>query len=173
MPDDLLDAERIRQYVAEVAAELPDLARPLTIVLVGGAFMAWHDLRASTRDVDSASRLDTALVEAVERVAARHGLAPKWLNDAAAGFRPATLLDDECEVLVTSDRLRVLGAPYDQVFLMKLNASRAADTDDLVALWPLCSFGTPERAVDAFYEAYPHEERDPYLAQRIRAVVDV
>lgn len=65
----------------------------------------------------------------------------------------------------------MLGAPYDQVFLMKLNASRATDTDDLVALWPLCSFGTPERAVDAFYEAYPHEERDPYLAQRIRAIL--
>ena len=68
MPDDLLDAERIRQYVAEVAVELPDGGQPLTIVLVGGAFMAWHDLRASTRDVDSASRLDAALVEAVERV---------------------------------------------------------------------------------------------------------
>lgn len=133
--------------------------------------MAWHDLRASTRDVDSATRLDVALVDAVERVAARHRLAPKWLNDAAAGFRPATLVDDDCEVLVATDRLRVLGAPYDQVFLMKLNASRAADTDDLIALWPLCSFATPERAVDAFYEAYPHEERDPYLAESIRAIL--
>lgn len=63
MPDDLLDADRIRQYVAEVAAELPDVGRPPTIVLVGGAFMAWHDLRTSTRDVDSATRLDTALVQ--------------------------------------------------------------------------------------------------------------
>jgi hypothetical protein len=54
---------------------------------------------------------------------------------------------------------------------MKLNASRAADTEDLIALWPLCSFGTPERAVDAFYEAYPYEERDPYLAQRVGATL--
>src|SRR5215212_1729681 len=91
--------------------------------------MAWHDLRASTRDLDSATRLNVALVEAIERVASRHGLAPEWLNDAAAGFRPATLVDDDCQVFVASRRLRVLGAPYDQVFLMKLNASRAADTE--------------------------------------------
>lgn len=54
---------------------------------------------------------------------------------------------------------------------MKLNASRAADTDDIEALWPHCSYADPEGAVGAFYNAYPLEARDPFLADHLRTII--
>ncbi|HEY9378579.1 MAG TPA: hypothetical protein VIQ02_15995 [Jiangellaceae bacterium] len=42
------------------------------------------------------------------------------MNDSAAAFLPATFEPDECEALLDRRTLRVLGAPFDQVFLMKL-----------------------------------------------------
>jgi hypothetical protein len=93
------------------------------------------------------------------------------LNDSAAAFLPATFEVADCEVLINRPTLRVLGAPFDQVFLMKLYASRAADTEDLEALWPRCSFDSPEVAVAAFYAAYPLEERDEFLADHIRSII--
>jgi hypothetical protein len=68
-------------------------------------------------------------------------------------------------------RLLVLSAPLDQIFLMKLLAGRATDTDDLTGMWPLTSFRTPEDAADAFHAAYPHEEHDPNLATWIGSIV--
>jgi hypothetical protein len=53
---------------------------------------------------------------------------------------------EDCEVLLEHRALRVLGPPPDFIFLMKLYAARAPDYDDLVALWPYCSFGTADEA---------------------------
>lgn len=74
-------------------------------------------------------------------------------------------------VLLDHPALLVLGAPLEQVFLMKPFASRAADTDDLEALWPRCAFESPEEAADAFHQAYPHLEPDEHLAELIRNLV--
>ena len=62
--------------------------------------------------------------------------------------------------------LRVLGAPLDQAFLMKLPATRvrSADVDDMVALWPRTGFASGAQAVALYYEAYPLAEQDPFLA---------
>lgn len=170
MPDRLLDADAIVQYVTEVAEEVIDDGNRRALVIVGGALLAWHHLRSATRDVDSVVRLDEVLIDAVERVASRHDLAPRWLNDAASAFLPTTFDIDSCSVLLDHPALLVLGAPIDQVFLMKLFASRAADTDDLEVLWPLSTFVSTEAAVDAFYEAYPHEKHDPHLAEHLRGL---
>jgi hypothetical protein len=166
-----LNSSTIQQYLAEVADELPVDGTQRVVVLVGGALLAWHDLRDATRDVDSGSRLDSEIVAAVARVAGRHGLARKWFNDSAAAFLPATFDRDVCEVLIDSPTLRVLGAPWDQLFLMKLNASRAIDTDDMEVIWPLCSFESAEAAAEAFFEAYPLEQPDEFLADHIRRIV--
>ncbi len=62
--------------------------------------------------------------------------------------------------------LRVLGAPLDQVFLMKLHATRvrSADVEDIVAVWPRTGFASGAQAVALYYEAYPLAEQDPFLA---------
>lgn len=48
----VLDGDAIKQLVIEVANELAGQEQR-TIVVVGGSLLAWHDLRESTRDVDS------------------------------------------------------------------------------------------------------------------------
>ena len=134
------------------------------VVVAGGSLLAWHGLRESTRDVDSLRRLDPELVSAADEVGAAHGLAAGWLNAHAAGFAPATLDLDACGVLLERPRLRVLGAPLEQVFLMKLYSARDRDLDDLRALWPHTGFASAEDAVEQFWQAYPHAPDDPSLS---------
>jgi len=58
------------------------------------------------------------------------------------------------------------------VFLMKLNAARDHDLDDLRALWPLAGFGSPQQAAEQFWRAYPHAPDDPYLANFIAGIAE-
>ena len=173
MSDQPLDALTISEYLCEVADELDDHDSQRTVIVAGGALLALHGLREATRDVDSVLQLDKELQGAVVRVAARHDLAPKWLNDSAAAFVPATFNIEDCELILDRASLLVLGAPLDQVFLMKLFASRAIDTDDLETLWPHCTFESPELAVEAFYAAYPFEEPDRHLAEHLRVILNL
>lgn len=163
-----LDAAAIGQYVTEVAEALPVVDDRHVVVVVGGALLAWRGLREATRDVDSIRHLDDEMRVAVEQVAGRHGLAPRWLNDNAAAFVPATFTETDCDILLDHPSLLVLGAPLEQVFVMKLFAGRAADIADLETLWPRCGFASPEAAAEAFHAAYPHLEHDPHLADWIR-----
>lgn len=133
------------------------------LVVAGGSLLAWHGLRDSTRDVDSLRPLDRELAQAAVEVGAAHGLAADWLNAHAAGFAPLTLELTECSLQIDRPRLRVLGAPLDQVFLMKLYAARDRDIDDLRALWPHTGFTSAQQAVEQFWAAYPHAPDDPYL----------
>lgn len=167
-----LDGPGIRTYVQEVADELPATGQQHRIIVVGGALLAWHGMRETTLDVDSLRRLDPELRVAVGVVAARHGLRIDWLNDHAAPFAPATFEESECAVLLDHDRLLLLGAPLNQVFLMKLYRLDAQDYEDLVKIWPLCIFESPDEAADQFREAYPHAPEDPHLAVLIRKVAD-
>jgi hypothetical protein len=163
----LLNSETILAYLRELAEVLPP-GKQHRIVMVGGAFLALHHLRAATRDVDSITRLDAEILESASGVAARHGLEPHWLNDNAAMFAPQGLHQDKCTPVIDSPRLLVLEPPARYVFAMKLFSMRAADTADLPPLWPLTGFGTAVEAV-AFMEAcYPHQEPDPHLADYLR-----
>jgi hypothetical protein len=162
----LLDGEAIKALLVEVAAELDDEAER-TIIVVGGSLLAWHGLRDATEDVDSIRRLDDALRHAVKTVAARHGLAANWLNDHAAPWAPATLDVDACEVLLERGRLRVLGLPLRDIFLMKLNRGDPADLVDMRSVWPLVrdEFASSAEVMAAYYAAFPNEDLadDPYL----------
>jgi hypothetical protein len=171
VPDPLLTPDRIRAYLLEVAELLPD-GNPQCIVVVGGSLLALLGFREATNDVDSITRLGKSLRTAVAQVADRHDLAPRWLNDSAAGFAPQTFDEAACTVELDHPRLRVLGAPLQQVFVMKLFASRAVDVTDLTAIWSECGFESPEQAADLYHAAYPHLERDQYLADEIRAIGD-
>lgn len=170
MSDAPLDAASIRAHLIEVAELLPPGEQHM-ILMVGGSLLAWHGLRRTTFDVDSVRPVDGDLKLAVEQAARGRGLPPAWLNDRASAFQPSTLREGDCDVLLDHPRLLVLGAPLDQVFLMKLNASRSRDVTDLVELWPHCSFTSAADAVARFYEAYPFEEPDPHLVDFVAQLI--
>lgn len=171
MPDQPLGREQIEELVREVARELDDAGAQHVVVMAGGSLLAWQNLRQSTKDVDTVSRIDSELAQAVEVVAARHGLAPRWMNDHAAMFAPQTFVASSCEVLLETPRLRVLGLPLRDVFVMKLFAARTRDHDDLVSLWPHTGFATPREAVQAMYDAYPAAPDDPYLESFVEQII--
>ena len=78
------------------------------------------------------------------------------------GFNP-----DRGEVIWADDRLVVIGAPIDQVFLMKVHAARASDLPDIRSLWPRSGFETVDEAAKAYSDAYPLEANDHHLADWI------
>ena len=168
-----LDGATIRALLEELADRLPPGGPQHALIVAGGSLLAWHGLRDSTRDVDSLRPLDLDLAQAAAEVGAGHGLGVGWLNAHAAAFAPLTLELAECSVLIDRPRLQVLGAPLDQVFLMKLYAARDRDLDDLRVLWPHTGFATAEQAVEQFWAAYPHAPDDPYLANFISEIADL
>ena len=105
--------------VGEVAEVLPPTGLRQPIVVVGGSLLALHGL-VRTLDVDTVRAINQELREAVARVARRHDLAPAWVNDSSAAFRPQTFVEEDCrDVRLDRARLLVLVAPLRQVFVMK------------------------------------------------------
>jgi hypothetical protein len=41
---------------------------------------------------------------------------------------------------------------------------------DIERIWPHCTFGSEEEAVEAFYAAYPLENPDEFLADHLRNI---
>jgi hypothetical protein len=165
--------DEIEAYLVEVGAELEYRGLVRSIVVVGGAYVAFRGVRASTTDVDTIDEFDDELRAAVATVAERHGLETDWLNDRARPWRPVTFDPQACETILQTGGLQVLAPPPDIVVLMKISAGGRTPNDalDLRALWPATQFTHPEQAVVAFYAAYPHEETDPHLADWIRTVI--
>jgi len=171
LPERALTGAQIRRYLAEVADTLDPVGPQHTLILVGGSLLAWHGLRSTTIDVDSVLRLDDELSAAVASVAMRHDLASRWVNSNALPFAPATLVEADCEVLADHPRLKLLGAPWSQVFVMKLYAGRTRDRRDLPKIWPRTGFTSAGYAARMFREAFPHAPDDEFLSTYIETVV--
>lgn len=168
----LLDRDLILDLFFEVAEVLGSEGPVYEVIVAGGASLLFLGVRDSTRDVDSLVFIDGDLEEAVRLVGARHGLPPRWLNSSSSGWWPSTLEKGDCEVVFEEERLRVLAAPADVVFVMKMEAGRRErDLEDLDLLWPFTSFGSPEAAVAAHRKAYPEAVEDPHLVNWLRSVV--
>jgi hypothetical protein len=138
--------------------------------MVGDSWMLWHAQRASTRDVDSGRRFGTDLTEAVDRVGSRHDLRKGWLNDAAAAFWPSGVSYESCAIVFGHEALVVRTPNANVIFVMKLLRADPQDREDLITLWPLCTFSGPSEAADAFRDAYPHAPEDLYLTEYIADV---
>jgi hypothetical protein len=93
------------------------------------------------------------------------------MNANAVSWRPQTLNEEDCEIMLEHGRLRVLGAPIDQVFLMKLESSRVADRPDLVRAWPHTSFKTAEEVIEAFEQAYPAALEDAHRVSYVEEII--
>lgn len=168
-------------HEAEFVALFHDLAGELrargvteTIVLAGGAYMTFLKLREATADADSITILSGQVKEAAAAVADRHGLKPTWLNDNAAAFAPPGAAAQPTYTFFDDESLRIEGPHPDTVFLMKVAASRSATSDrsDAIALWRSCTFESTQAVVDRFYEAYPHEEFDPFFLDFVAGIAE-
>lgn len=71
-----LDWTEIESYLIDVGAELERRGLVRTIIMVGGAYVAYRGVRASTTDVDTIYELDDDLRAGIAAVARRHGLDP-------------------------------------------------------------------------------------------------
>ena len=170
VPGLFTDRAELESLLSELAAELATRGVEAEIVMVGGSWMLWHSQRAATRDVDSARRFDAGLAAVIDAIGTRHDLQRGWLNDAAASFWPAGMSYDACEVVLQQDGLVVRTPPADVIFTMKLYRSDPQDREDMILLWPMCSFRTPREAVDAYWAAYPHAPEDEYLEDHVAAI---
>lgn len=162
-PSWLLGRRELEALFEELATELEVGRLHAEILMVGGSWMLWYEMREATRDVDSAQRLSSDVAAAVARVAPRHDLDPDWLNDRAASFVPLGFDMATATIVYEHAALIVRTPPASTIFLMKLYAGRAPDHDDVVKLWPVSRFSTPEEAVAAYERAYPHAPDDPHL----------
>lgn len=170
MSEQPLDGETIARYLHEVAERLQPQGRQHVVIVAGGSLLARHGLRDRTKDVDTVRPLDAELRAAAHAVAKEHDLPDDWLNDRAAGWAPQTLRVEDCDTLLDHPRLKALGLPLRLVFLMKLNALRDTDQEDLTRLWPLTGFTSAQEADEQFWLAYPFEEHDPYLVDLIERI---
>ena len=170
-PGQPLTGAQILGLLREVADRLSGKDRRPVLILAGGSLLAVAGLRSTTEDADSVRRLTDQVQSAAAEVARTYDLKPTWLNDAAAPYAPVSLREDECRLLLDHPNLLVLGAPLQQVFVMKMFANRPIDLADLAAMWPVVGLGTVDEAVAAFYAAYPHEEPDRHLAAWLAGVV--
>jgi len=118
-----------------------------------------YDARRTTRDLDAVFQPKTAVYDAAEAVARRHGLPGDWLNDAVKRFLPGA--DPEARPVFESDFLRVDVASPRYLLAMKLLSAREQDIDDIVFLYRLCGFTTVEEGLDVVEAAYPNRPIAP------------
>jgi len=170
-----LTYREIEEYLYEVADVLGGDGENRIVVVVGGALLAYYQIRNTTTDVDSALLIDQDLAAAILEVAKRHGLDEDWMNPRGFPHRPQTLHEEDCEVMIEHGRLKVLAAPVDQVFLMKLDSDRTRDQMDLVLAWPATSFQSAEEVLDAFAAAYPPglpEDEHAYYLRMLEEIIE-
>ncbi len=160
----------IREVLEELARELDGEGVRGEIFLVGGAAMALaYATRRSTADLDAIFEPTDVVRRAAQRIAARRGLEPDWLNDAVKGFLPG----DDPNALVALDvpglRVRVASPRY--LLAMKLLASRVErDEDDIRALLRLCGIQRSEDARDVVEDLYgprPVDVRVQFLLREL------
>ena len=139
-------------------------------MIVGGSLLAWYGSRESTLDVDSIEYLDVELHQAVASVAANTTWTWNGSSEGGPVQAPNVKLE-ECDVLFTHPRLLVFGASLRQVFVMKL-AHADARSADMAKIWSRTGFTNSNEVVDTYYEAYPHEDIDPYLGALVVQVAN-
>ena len=154
-----LSAKDMRRLFELLNEELADAQTQGELYLVGGAVMCLaYAARPSTEDVDAYFRPAREVREAAQRVSARAGMPPEWLNDAVKGY-----LSDrgDYQPWLELDHLRVMIAQPEYLLAMKCLAFRIGaafhDEDDIRYLLRLLDISKPGRAKEIITRYYPLE----------------
>jgi hypothetical protein len=155
-----VNADEIKQYLEELDDELRAINVKGEICLYGGAVMCLvYDARPATKDVDAVFRPTRELRQAIERVAAAHGLPSDWLNDAVKGY----VVPHPQRILFDFPHLKVYVPEADYLLAMKALAARV-DTADVGDVRLLISWLGLRRAEEVFAileKYYPHQQIKP------------
>jgi hypothetical protein len=152
----MLSTQEIDLYFQTLNEELEKypIAKPVRLVVVGGAFMiSFIKNRTATKDVDiiplsfpdtmKQDQTTKAFRSASNAVAKKHGIRRDWINDVVAAFAPevgpVTLWHDYANLQV------YVPAP-EYILVLKLLAGRDRDEDDIQALCTLLNVQSRERA---------------------------
>ncbi len=154
----LLDAQRIRELLAELGRRLHARGITARIFLVGGAAMALaYNARRATRDLDGVFEPKTEIYAEAALMAEEAGLPPDWLNDGVKG-----LLPDRSAVEIgshfDSEGISVGVASAEYLFAMKAFAAREeVDAEDLRFLAQHLGLRDAQEAIDLVERFYaPH-----------------
>lgn len=153
---------RVLELVAAVDAAMPE--GPLIEVAVGGAVAMMQIAPGRlSEDIDVyEASLPPDLAAAVEVVAEREGLDPGWLNNAAAQFG-LPVFDVRPEPLYEGRRLVLRVMEPVTMLLLKLNAGRDKDVNDILLLMDETGFTTEDdllMLIDSYFEDHPESNLD-------------
>ena len=156
------DREDLEKLFDELAQELAETRTRAQINIVGGAAMTLEHTRGrSTDDVDAKLGEGRNLVlEAVKRIAERHGLADDWLNEHVVPNIPKTP-DVAAPTLYKSRFLTIQGASPKHLLAMKLEAGRDRDRSDIKILLEKNDITTAEAAVQIHRDLFPNRDLKP------------
>ena len=154
-----LSRDELLELLEDLSHTLARSDERARMFVVGGAAMSLgYDQTRTTRDVDALFEPKPCVYSAVADVAARHGLDPDWLNDAAKGFMPGP--DPDPRTVYESDHLLVLHS-----------ARPGRDIDDAAILYRTAGYTSPEQALDLLEQRFPGRllPRHQYLVHEIAA----
>ena len=171
---DLFNSEIIVRLLQAVNEQLEELcAEKQEIVIVGGSSLALMGLRESTRDIDLVTAIDDSLLAAIIQVANAFQISENWMNNSARFFAPRNTSLDHCAIFLDLSKLRIHFLHTDDLFVMKLYASRGPiDFLDLVLLWPLCTFAEAKSAVNHYWDLYEGAYPDEFLEEYVQRIID-
>jgi len=148
---------RVLELVAAVDAAMPQ-GPPIEIAVGGAVAMMQIAPGRLSEDIDVyEASLHPDLAAAVEVVAEREGLDPGWLNNAAAQFG-LPVFDVRPEPLYEGRRLVLRVMEPVTMLLLKLNAGRDKDLNDIVLLMDGTGFTTEDdllMLIDSYFEDHP------------------
>jgi hypothetical protein len=155
-----LGAKQIEELLEALDAELRADGVVGEVHVVGGAVMCLvFRARPSTRDVHAHFEPTQKIRRAAARVAAAHGLAEDWLNDAAKGFLSPR---GEFRLFLDLPNLRVFTAQPEYLLAMKCLALRLGaefhDESDVRFLLRLLNVERHDRAVEIVTRYYPRSD---------------
>ena len=155
-----LSKEDILKLLGELNDELAVQAITGELYLVGGAVMCLvFNARPATHDIDAYFAPTSEIRRAALKIASRHSLPEKWLNDAVKGFMETSQGFDPYLEL---SNLKVFTAQPEYLLAMKCLSLRLGaeffDEEDARFLLRYLNITTYEEALEIICRYYPLEK---------------
>jgi hypothetical protein len=165
----LLEPADVEPLLREFARRISEDGQRATVRVVGGAAIALlNPDRRLTQDIDVAIHPSGSWSHVAAAMAAEHGLAPDWINDAVAARLPF-VGREEWHELVRHGEVAVLVASPRLLLAMKLFANRGVrDTDDIHFLLDACGVESLEKAQEIYEEYHAQELLSASAELRVR-----